>query len=118
LHRTALKELADGLRAASVGAVSGNRWYLPPEASLSGLTRMLWNGFAVPAMNMVGILWGGCLAARASDFRNSELRQLLASSFIEDSTVATTVTAEVSNFPPNAVVESYVVSHRLQHRVG
>ncbi len=93
LHRTAIKELVDGLRDLSIGAVSGNRWYLPPEASLSGLTRMLWNGFAVPAMNMVGILWGGCMAARAADFRNPELRKLLASSFIEDSTVATFVRA-------------------------
>ena len=28
LHRTALRELADGLRDPKVGAVSGNRWYL------------------------------------------------------------------------------------------
>ena len=93
LHRTALQELAEGLRDPAIGAVSGNRWYLPPEASLSGLTRMLWNGFAVPAMNIVGVLWGGCMAARAADFRNPELRELLASSFIEDSTVASFVRA-------------------------
>ena len=93
LHRTALQELADGLRDPAIGAVSGNRWYLPPEASLSGLTRMLWNGFAVPAMNIVGVLWGGCMAARADDFRNPELRELLAASFIEDSTVASFVRA-------------------------
>lgn len=93
LHRTALQELADGLRDPAIGAVSGNRWYLPPEASLSGLTRMLWNGFAFPAMNNVGVLWGGCMAARADDFRKPELRELLASSFIEDSTVASFVRA-------------------------
>ena len=91
LHRTALKELANGLRNAKVGAVSGNRWYLPPEASLSGITRMFWNAFAVPTMNMVGILWGGCMAMRAADFRNPELRSLLANSFIEDSTICTYV---------------------------
>ena len=91
LHRTALQELADGLRDPAVGAVSGNRWYLPPEASLSGLTRMLWNGFAVPTMNVVGVLWGGCMAARADDFRNPQLRRRLALSFIEDSTVASYV---------------------------
>ncbi len=91
LHRTALKELADSLRDSSVGAVSGNRWYLPPGASLSGLTRMFWNAFAVPAMNMVGILWGGCMATRASDFRNPKLRELLAHSFIEDSTISSYV---------------------------
>ncbi len=87
LHRTALRELADGLRDPKVGAVSGNRWYLPPEASLSGITRMFWNAFAVPTMNMVGILWGGCMAMRAADLRNPELRSLLANSFIEDSTI-------------------------------
>lgn len=91
LHRTALKELANGLRDSKVGAVSGNRWYLPPEASLSGITRMFWNAFAVPTMNMVGILWGGCMAMRAADFQNPELRSLLASSFIEDSTICTYV---------------------------
>jgi cellulose synthase/poly-beta-1,6-N-acetylglucosamine synthase-like glycosyltransferase len=91
LHRTGLRELADGLRAPKVGAVSGNRWYLPPEASLSGITRMFWNAFAVPAMNMVGILWGGCMAIRAADFRNPDLRNMLAHSFIEDSTICTYV---------------------------
>ena len=91
LHRTALKELAGGLRDPKVGAVSGNRWYLPPEASLSGITRMFWNAFAVPAMNMVGILWGGCMAIRAADFRNPDLRNMLAHSFIEDSTICTYV---------------------------
>lgn len=91
LHRTAFQELAQGLRDPSVGAVSGNRWYLPPDASLSGVTRMLWNGFAVPAMNLFGLLWGGCMAARASDFRDPGLRHLLAHSFIEDSTISTWV---------------------------
>jgi glycosyltransferase involved in cell wall biosynthesis len=91
LHQTALKELAYGLKDPSVGAVSGNRWYLPPEASISGITRMLWNAFAVPAMNMVGILWGGCMSIRAADFRNPNLRNLLANSFIEDSTICTYV---------------------------
>lgn len=91
LHRTALKELADGLKDPKVGAVSGNRWYLPPEASLSGITRMFWNAFAVPAMNMVGILWGGCMAIRAADFKCPNLRNLLANSFIEDSTICTFV---------------------------
>lgn len=91
LHRTALKELAGGLRDPQIGAVSGNRWYLPSDASLSGITRMFWNAFAVPAMNMVGILWGGCMATRAVDFRNPQLRNLLAHSFIEDSTIGSFV---------------------------
>lgn len=91
LHRSTLKDLADGLQNTDIGAVSGNRWYLPPDASLSGLTRMLWNGFAVPTMNVLGVLWGGCMATRASDFRNPELRERLANSFIEDSTVASFV---------------------------
>ncbi len=91
LHQTALRELATALKDPKVGAVSGNRWYLPPEASLSGITRMFWNAFAVPAMNMVGILWGGCMAIRASDFRNPKLREMLANSFIEDSTICTFV---------------------------
>ncbi|MFN9721281.1 MAG: glycosyltransferase [Planctomycetota bacterium] len=93
LHRSALRELAAGLRNPKVGAVSGNRWYLPQEASLSGITRMFWNAFAVPAMNMVGILWGGCMAIRAADFRNPGLRTMLANSFIEDSTICTYVRA-------------------------
>ncbi len=91
LHRTAIKELADGLSDPSVGAVSGNRWYLPEKASLSGLVRMFWNGFAVPAMNMVGILWGGCMATRAADFQNPQMRELLSRSFIEDSTISSWV---------------------------
>jgi cellulose synthase/poly-beta-1,6-N-acetylglucosamine synthase-like glycosyltransferase len=91
LHRSALKELAESLNEPGVGAVSGNRWYLPPEASLSGLTRMLWNGFAVPAMNLLGVLWGGCMATRADEIQNPDLRKRLAHSFIEDSTVASFV---------------------------
>ncbi|MCA9034383.1 MAG: glycosyltransferase [Planctomycetaceae bacterium] len=91
LHRSALRELANGLRDPRIGAVSGNRWYLPPEASLSGITRMFWNAFAVPSMNMLGILWGGCMAIRATDFRCPEFRNRLTHSFVEDSAICTYV---------------------------
>lgn len=91
LHASALRELAAGLTNKHIGATSGNRWYVPPDAGLSGLTRMCWNGFAVPTMNMFGILWGGCMATRADYFRDPVLRSLLANSFIEDSTISSYV---------------------------
>ncbi len=93
LHSSAIHELVNGLNDPTVGAVSGNRWYFPTNASLSGLTRMSWNAFAVPTMNMFGIMWGGCMAARASDMKDSRLRNKLANSFIEDSAVASFVHA-------------------------
>ena len=78
LHASALRELAAGLANKHIGATSGNRWYVPPDAGLSGLTRMCWNGFAVPTMNMFGILWGGCMETRAEYLRDHVQRSLLA----------------------------------------
>lgn len=42
-HQTWLRELVEPLADPSIGASTGNRWYLPSDAGLGSMTRYLWN---------------------------------------------------------------------------
>jgi len=83
-----LAALAAGCGQAGVGAVSGNRWYEPAQGdcpgSGPGMVRAIWNGGALVLMTVLGIPWGGSLAIRRELIGPSGWRQVLATSFCED----------------------------------
>ncbi len=72
-HRTWLRELATGLQPAEVGAVTGNRWYMPSQPSLGALTRHIWNAAAIVQMYFYRIAWGGTLAIKVDSIRRAQL---------------------------------------------
>ena len=86
-HRTWLRELVAPLADERVGAASGNRWYMPADASRGSLVRYLWNTAAVVQMYWYGIAWGGSMALKTSVFDRSDLLDRLANAFGEDSTI-------------------------------
>jgi hypothetical protein len=79
-----LEALVAGCDQPGVGAVSGNRWYSPAQGSGAGQVRAIWNAGALVLMTMVGIPWGGSLAVRVPLIETSGWRDVLASSFCED----------------------------------
>lgn len=83
-HRTWLSELVGALRDPEVGAATGNRWYMPEQASWGALVRYNWNAAAVVQMYWYRIAWGGTLAIKTEVFRRSELRHRWANAFCED----------------------------------
>jgi len=89
VHPDCLTELVTPLFNLKVGVTSGNRWYQPDTLSLGAFMRSFWNAFAVPIMNVVEIPWGGCMAVNANLMRDTELRNHLANTFGEDSSIST-----------------------------
>lgn len=67
-HRQWLRSLAAPLVQPGVGAVTGNRWYLPQSGKWGTLVRYVQNSSAIVAMRMLGLLWGGSLAIKRSVF--------------------------------------------------
>jgi hypothetical protein len=87
-HSTWLRELAEGLRNPELAAISGIRWYVPPDLGMPSLSRYYWNAMAVPSMARHGIIWGGSLALRASLCREEAFNDWLQNSFSEDTGIA------------------------------
>ena len=56
-----------------MGVASGNRWYMPAEATAGSLVRYLWNAAAVVQMYWYGIAWGGSLAFKTKLLREAGL---------------------------------------------
>lgn len=83
-HRSWLRELATALAEEDVGAVSGNRWYMPEHVSWPALIRSIWNGAAVVQMYWYRIAWGGTLAVKTKVIREAELVQKWSRAFCED----------------------------------
>jgi cellulose synthase/poly-beta-1,6-N-acetylglucosamine synthase-like glycosyltransferase len=83
-HRTWLRELATALAPEDVGAVTGNRWYMPADESLGALVRYTWNAGAVTQMLHHQIAWGGTMATKARIFRESDLLTRWRQAFCED----------------------------------
>lgn len=82
-----LEALAAGCGQPGVGAVSGNRWYAPERGTGPGLVRAIWNGGALVLMTLLGIPWGGSLAVRRPLIEASGWRDVLATSFGEDTSL-------------------------------
>ena len=68
-HPTWLRELAGALADPTVGAATGNRWYMPDEISAAAMVRYLWNAAAIVQMYCYRIAWGGTLAVKTSVLR-------------------------------------------------
>jgi GT2 family glycosyltransferase len=83
-HRTWLRELVAPLADPRVGATTGNRWYLPADASWAGLVRYLWNAAAIVQMYCYRIPWGGTLALKMQILRQSDLLDRWQRAFCED----------------------------------
>ena len=83
-HRTWLRELATALAKDDVGAVSGNRWYMPEDVSWPALIRSIWNGAAVVQMYWYRIAWGGTLAVKTKVIREADLLEKWSRAFCED----------------------------------
>lgn len=72
-HPNWLSDLVRPLRNKSVGATTGNRWYLPDAVGLPSMLRYLWNAAAVVQMYAYEIPWGGSLALRVETIRKAGL---------------------------------------------
>jgi cellulose synthase/poly-beta-1,6-N-acetylglucosamine synthase-like glycosyltransferase len=84
VHPTWLRELATALADDRVGAATGNRWYMPGDATWGTLVRMLWNSAAVISMYWYSIAWGGTLAVKLEALREGGLLERWRQAFCED----------------------------------
>lgn len=64
-HKTWLRELVEPLADPSVGASTGNRWYLPSDSGLGSITRYFWNAAGVIQIWLHEFVWPGSMAFRA-----------------------------------------------------
>ncbi len=83
-----LTALARACWRPGIGAVSGNRWYVPARGRLAGRVRASWNAGALVLMTLLGIAWGGSLAVRRELIEAGPWRALLRSSLCEDTALA------------------------------
>lgn len=83
-HRGWLRELATALQSDSVGAATGNRWYMPNKLSQGSLVRYVWNAAAVVQMYWYRIAWGGTLAIKMDSIRRAQLLDRWSNAFCED----------------------------------
>lgn len=83
-----LAALARACWRPGIGAVSGNRWYVPAAGRLTGRVRACWNAAALVLMTLLGIAWGGSLAVRRQVIDAGPWRALLRSSLCEDTALA------------------------------
>lgn len=83
-HPTWLRELATALHDETVGAATGNRWYMPHNPTLGSLVRYNWNAAAVVQMFWYHVAWGGTLAVKTRVFRETDVLQRWGKAFCED----------------------------------
>ncbi len=86
-HPTWLKELVAPLQDETIGVTSGNRWYMPQQATLGSLVRYTWNAAAVVQMYFNHFTWGGSVAIRGSVIRDSKLQDRWRHSIAEDTAI-------------------------------
>ena len=86
-HPRWLADLVAPLDSLSVGVVTGNRWYLPPDTRWGTIVRYLWNAAAVVQVWFNRIAWAGSMAMRAETAKNPELLRAWERSLSVDATV-------------------------------
>lgn len=77
-YPTWLRDAVRPLEDERVGAVSGNRWYLPRQGDVVSWSRFCFAAFSLPAMDREGYAWGGTLALRGEHACSERFLQLLA----------------------------------------
>jgi cellulose synthase/poly-beta-1,6-N-acetylglucosamine synthase-like glycosyltransferase len=83
-HKSWLRELASALQPSDIGAVTGNRWYMPQNDSMGGWVRYVWNAAAVVQMYWYSIAWGGTVAIKRSAIEQAGLQEKWSRSLCED----------------------------------
>ena len=83
-HAMWLREIAAALAPANVGAVTGNRWYLPESPNLAAMVRYQWNCGAVVLMYWLQIAWGGTLGMKREAIDRARLLERWEAAFCED----------------------------------
>jgi cellulose synthase/poly-beta-1,6-N-acetylglucosamine synthase-like glycosyltransferase len=87
VHPDWLRELVTPLADERIGAATGNRWYVPTEATWGALARGLWNAAAVIIMYWFKIAWGGTLAIKTRVLREAGLLERWSRALCEDTLV-------------------------------
>lgn len=88
VHEEWLPSLVDACMQPGVGAVSGNRWYVPDRDSLPGTVRAIWNAGAIVQMSAFGIPWGGSLAIRREAVHDCGWLEIIRTTLCEDTALA------------------------------
>lgn len=88
VHPNWLREIAGSFQDERVGAVTGNRWYMPEHISAASMLRYVWNVPAAILMIVLRIPWGGTLAIRTALLHETDLLQKWKCCFTEDTMLA------------------------------
>jgi glycosyltransferase involved in cell wall biosynthesis len=83
-HKSWLRDLAAPLADESVGAATGNRWYMPSGGSWGALVRYLWNAAAIVQMYWYEVPWGGTLVVKRKVIDELDLLGRWRRAFCED----------------------------------
>jgi cellulose synthase/poly-beta-1,6-N-acetylglucosamine synthase-like glycosyltransferase len=92
-HANWLRSLVAPLLAPGVGAVTGNRWYLPQSGKWGSLVRYVQNASAIVGMHLMGLIWGGSLALKRSVFTSPVFLHRLRNACCEDHAIYETLKA-------------------------
>ncbi|BCL34598.1 glycosyltransferase [Nostoc sp. MS1] len=87
VHPNWLRELVSPLTHPSVGATTGNRWYVPTGRYWGTLVRYIWNVSAIVQMYLYGIPWGGTLAIKREVLHQTGLLERWGQAFGEDTMI-------------------------------
>ena len=93
VHPMWLRALMTPLLDSRIGAVTGNRWYMPVAGRMGSLVRYVQNATAVLVMYFLDLIWGGSLALKRQVFGHPRFLEKLRVSSCEDCAVHTVLKA-------------------------
>jgi cellulose synthase/poly-beta-1,6-N-acetylglucosamine synthase-like glycosyltransferase len=105
-HPNWLRELVNPLCDPTIGATTGNRWYIPDEKLWGSLVRYLGNVASVVHMDMHCIPWGGSLAIKRQYFDDTRLLEHWSQALAEDVLLYKTLKAQGAKvkFVPSLII--------------